>query len=160
MTDGCGHYAINLPAGSYNLYIQGGGQPASWYGGTSKATATDVAGHHHHDQDIALGKALLQGTVTVLASGDPVAGATVSAWDATTGAWTGAGVTAGDGTYAISLPAGSYNLYIQGGGQPASWYGGTSKATATDVPVTSTTDLGHRAGQGPAPGHGDRARQR
>ena len=71
--------------------------------------------------------------MTVLASGDPVSGATVSAWDATSGAWTGASVTAGDGTYAISLPAGSYNLYIQGGGQPASWYGGSSKATATDV---------------------------
>ena len=91
------------------------------------------------DLDIALGKALLQGTVSVLASGDPVAGATVSAWDATTGAWKGASVTDGCGHYAINLPAGSYNLYIQGGGQPASWYGGTSKATATDVAVTSTT---------------------
>ena len=49
-------------------------------------------------------------------------------------------MTAGDGTYSINLPAGSYNLYIQGGGQPASWYGGTSKATATDVDVTTTTD--------------------
>ena len=89
-------------------------------------------------QDIALGKALLHGTVTVLATGSLVSGATVSAWDATTGAWTGADLT-GYGTYAISLPAGSYNLYIQGGGQPASWYGGSSKATATDVVVDSTT---------------------
>ena len=47
----------------------------------------------------------------------------------------------GTGVYSINLPAGSYNLYIQGGGQPASWYGGSSKATATDVDVTSTTDL-------------------
>ena len=39
----------------------------------------------------------------------------------------------------IRLPAGSYKLYVQGGGQPASWYGGTSKASATDVPVTADT---------------------
>ena len=140
-TDGSGAYSISLPAGSYNLYIQGGGQPASWYGGSSKATATDVAVTSTTTQDIALGKALLQGTVSVLATGTPVSGATVSAWDATTGTWTGASVTNGSGQYSISLPAGSYNLYIQGGGQPASWYGGSSKATATDVAVTSTTDL-------------------
>ena len=75
----------------------------------------------------------------MLASGDPVAGATVCAWDATSGAWKGAWVTDGSGHYSINLPAGSYNLYIQGGGQPASWYGGTSKATATDVDVLTTT---------------------
>ena len=138
-TNGSGDYSINLPAGSYNLYIQGGGQPASWFGGTSKATATDIVVTTTTTQDIALGKAILNGTVSLLATTDPVSGATVSAWDATTGFWTGAAATNGSGDYSINLPAGSYNLYIQGGGQPASWFGGTSKATATDIVVTTTT---------------------
>ena len=151
VTAGDGTYAINLPAGSYNLYIQGGGQPASWYGGTSKATATDVDVTTTTTLDIALGKALLQGTVTVLASGDPVAGATVSPRGMPPAAPGRAPVYRRvTGTYAINLPAGSYNLYIQGGGQPASWYGGTSKATATDVDVTTTTTLDIALGP-PAP---------
>ena len=46
-----------------------------------------------------------------------VSGATVSAWDATTGAWTGADLTFWlTAPMLISLPAGSYNLYIQIGG--------------------------------------------
>ena len=67
-------------------------------------TDTHVTGDITVSASFALDTSLLQGTVTVLASGDPVAGATVSAWDATSGAWTGAGVTNGSGSTRSACP--------------------------------------------------------
>ena len=66
--------------------------------------------------------------MTVLATGLPVSGANVSAWNAGSGAWVAAGVTNGSGLYSITLPAGSYKLYVQPASGTAVWFGGTSKA--------------------------------
>ena len=130
---------ITLPAGSYKLYVQPASGPAVWFGGTSKATATTVVVAGNTTQDIALGNPALSGAVTVLATGLPVSGATVSAWNAGSGAWVAAGVTNGSGLYTITLPAGSYKLYVQPASGPAVWFGGTSKATATTVVVAGNT---------------------
>ena len=64
-------------------------------------------GDAQHDPGHRAGQGTLSGIVTLTADGSPVAGATVSAWDATSGVWTGAAVTDGSGAYAILLPAGS-----------------------------------------------------
>ncbi len=76
----------------------------------------------------------LSGTVSTT-SAAPISGATVSAWNATTGAWTNAGVTDASGLYSFTLPQGSYKLYIEpvSGPYAAQWFGGTSLATATPV---------------------------
>ena len=132
--------AVNASSGALPLLAKGTCTIAA-----DQAGDTDWNAGAQVTQNIAVTNPALSGTVTVRITGDPVTGATVSAWDATTGAWIGAGTTDGAGFYFINLPAGSYNLYIQGGGQPASWFGGTSKATATDVPVTATTTRTSRA---------------
>jgi hypothetical protein len=59
----------------------------------------------------------------------------VSAWNATTGAWSGASVTDANGLYSIMLYNGPYKLLVESGTStyPAQWFGGSSQATATPV---------------------------
>ena len=121
-------------------YVQPTSGPAVWFGGTSKATATTVVVAGNTTQDIAIGSPALSGTVTVLATGLPVAGATVSAWNASSGLLRRleASPTAA-ALYTLTLPAGSYKLLVQPTSGPPVWFGGTSMATATTVVVAGNT---------------------
>ena len=70
----------------------------------------------------------LQGTVTHAVTGAPVAGATVTA---TSSSVTVPGVTASDGSYALTLPEGTYDVTV------SAW--GFSPASATGVGVTGSS---------------------
>ena len=85
---------------------------------------------------LAGGTHTISGTVT--AGGDPVDGAIVYVFKAADSAYVGNAVTAADGTYTISLPDGTYKLWIQTntGGYPDQAYGpdGTfANATPVDT---------------------------
>ena len=136
--DATGAYAINLPAGSYKLLIQTNtaGYPDTWYGGTSFANATTVVVAGAETVNITVsGSTSVSGTVNKSGGAGPLVGAYVTAYDATTAAWTNYDETDATGAYAINLPAGSYKLLIQTNtaGYPDTWYGGTSFANATTV---------------------------
>ncbi len=115
------------------------GTPAAGTGGTYPITITAANGvlpnaSQGFTLTITTPSFTLSGTVSNT-SAAPISGATVSAWNATTGAWTNAGVTDSSGLYSFTLPEGTYKLYIQpaSGPYPARWFGGTSFATATSV---------------------------
>ena len=137
-----GSYTISLPDGTYKLWIQTntGGYPDQAYGpdGTfANATPVDTSGGNQTaDVVLAGGTHTISGTVT--AGGDPVAGAIVYVFKAADSSYVGNAVTAADGSYTISLPDGTYKLWIQTntGGYPDQAYGpdGTfANATPVDT---------------------------
>ena len=90
---------------------------------------------------------------TVTAGGDPVSGAIVYVFKASDSSYAGNAVTAGDGTYTISLPDGSYKLWIQTNtpGYPDQAYGGDGTyehATPVDT-NRGQPDRGRRPGRDP-----------
>ena len=74
-------------------------------------------------------------------AGGPLAGTFVYVFNAATSAYVGAATMGPGAAYTISVPAGSYKLYTQTNnpGFPDQWFGGTSFATATSIPVSATT---------------------
>ena len=145
VTAGDGSYSLDLPAGSYKLWIQTNvsGYPDQAYGPDGSfetATPVDLTSGNA-TADVVLVAAptshTLSGTVT---AAGPVAGAVVYVFDAGTAAYAGNAVTAGDGSYSLDLPAGSYKLWIQTNvsGYPDQAYGPDgSFETATPVDLTS-----------------------
>ena len=78
---------------------------------------------------------------TVTAGGSGVSGAIVYAFDAASSAYVGNTTTAAGGSYSLSLPGGSYKLWIQTNtqGYPDQAYGGDGTfANATVVDLTTT----------------------
>ena len=158
-------YAISLPAGrAYNLYIQGGGQPSSWYGGTSYASATlIVAGQPTPRRTDEPEQAhLLHGTITVLATGSYADRrlANFSAWDTATGAWIGA-----DLTHALTAPmpspcppAATSSLSSPRRRQSATLVWRHQQRQRHPRGGGQHRHPGHRPGQGPAPQQPHRAR--
>jgi hypothetical protein len=75
--------------------------------------------------------------------GNPLDGTAVYAFDGTTYTYLGAATmgTGGTGTYTISLPAGSYKLYVQPNtaGYADQWLGGSDYGSATVVTVSAAT---------------------
>ena len=68
----------------------------------------------------------------------PLVGSYVTAYDATTSAWAGNGVSDNAGAYSLTLPAGTYKLLVQPNtaGYPNVWYGAAGATFATATPVT------------------------
>ena len=89
--------------------------------------------------DVALagGAHAIGGTVT--AGGDPVSGAIVYVFKASDASYAGNAVTAGDGSYTISPPPGTYKLWIQTNvsGYPDQAYG--PDGTFENATVVDTT---------------------
>jgi hypothetical protein len=77
----------------------------------------------------------LSGTIT--AGGTPLV-ATVSVFDSTTFAWAGNATSAADGTFSLSVPPGTYKLYLQPTtpGYVDQWYGGDGVYWSSATPVT------------------------
>ena len=146
VTGAGGTYSIDLPAGTYKLFVQPdeSGYADQWVGGSDHATAS-VADLSTTDQtvDVPLigppATHTLSGTVTANAVGLP--GASVHVFDAGTYTWIGYAVTGAGGTYSIDLPAGTYKLFVQPdeSGYADQWVGGSDHATAS-VADLSTTD--------------------
>ena len=114
-----GTYGVELPDGSYKLWIQTntGGYPDQAYGpdGTfENATVIDTTGADAA-ADVVLAAAPTSHTIsgTVTAGGSPVEGAIVYVFRTADSGYAGNAVTAADGTYGVSLPDDSYKLWIQ-----------------------------------------------
>lgn len=72
----------------------------------------------------------------------PLNGTAVYAFDGTTYTYDGAAAMGSGGTYTITLPAGSYKLFVQPNtpGYADQWVGGGSDyASATVIPVSAAT---------------------
>jgi hypothetical protein len=137
-----GTYTINLPAGSYKLYIQPNtpGYADQWLGGSSYASATVIPVSATTSQDITLVGTTLSGVVRG-SGGTPLNGTSVYAFDGTSYVYDGAATMGSGGTYTINLPAGSYKLYVQPNtsGYADQWLGGSTYASAAVIPVSGTT---------------------
>ena len=84
--------------------------------------------------------ATISGTVTAAAT--PVEGAIVYVFDAGTAAYAGNAFTGATGAYSVSLPSGTYNLWVQTNtaGYPDQAYGGDGTfANATDIDLTTAS---------------------
>jgi FtsP/CotA-like multicopper oxidase with cupredoxin domain len=138
-----GAYSLTLPAGTYKLFVQANtaGYSNAWYGGASFGSATLV--------DLTTANATvnisLSGTHTVSGSvtgsgGIALAGAFVHAYNATTAAWVNVATVGAGGAYSLTLPPGTYKLFVQANtpGYSNAWYGGTTFASATLVDLTTT----------------------
>ena len=142
-----GTYGLSLPDGSYKLWIQTNtlGYPDQAYGpdGTFETATPVIVAGSPQTVDMALTAAvvtsLVEGTVT--AGPDPANGAIVYVFKTSDSSYVGNAVTASDGTYGLSLPDGSYKLWIQTNtlGYPDQAYGpdGTFE-TATPVIVAGS----------------------
>ena len=139
-----GAYSIDLPAGTYKLFIQPdeAGYADQWVGGTDHATADVVnLSSGNATKNVALvgppSSHTLSGTVT--AGGPGLSGASVHVFDAGTYTWIGYVVTSAGGAYSIDLPAGTYKLFIQPDepGYADQWVGGADHATASVVDLSS-----------------------
>jgi 5-hydroxyisourate hydrolase-like protein (transthyretin family) len=154
--DGQGHYTLQgLASGSFRLAVTPFDQvhATSFYHGRVTLAGADpvavTAGQTRTGIDEALPSGgAIAGSVTDAASGRPVAGASVTVYDAT-GGERADGSTAADGTYHLGgLAAGSYRVRVEGptsylaDSYTSRWYGGLTLASATSVSVT----LAHTAG--------------
>ena len=143
-----GAYTIDLPSGTYKLFVQPDepGYPDQWVGGSDHATAdvVDLTGGST-TKDVTLAGPPVATTLsgTVSAGGTGLPGATVHVFDAATYTWVGYTVTTTGGAYTIDLPSGTYKLFVQPDepGYPDQWVGGSDHATADVVDLTggSTT---------------------
>ena len=143
-----GTYTINLPAGTYKLFVGTNntpGYPDQWLGGTDYASATVVTVGGATTRNITLvGTTLFALSGVVLASDGttPLSGTSVYAFDGTTYLYDGAAAMGTGGTYTINLPAGTYKLFVGTNntpGYPDQWLGGTDYASATVVTVGGAT---------------------
>ena len=142
-----GTYTLNLSTGAYKLYIQPNktGYNPQWLGGggTQQANASTLnLSPPTATQNIAL-LGSLSGVLTLSgggSSGQKLVGATVSVYNALTGAAVaGASATSTTGgNYTVTLAPGSYKLYIttNKGGYANQWFGGASLGAATTINVT------------------------
>jgi hypothetical protein len=134
-----GTFSLSVPPGTYKLYLQPTtpGYPNQWYGGGGVywSTATPVTVSGATSVPISLALSTLSGTIT--AGGTPVV-ATVSVFDSTTFAWAGNATSAADGTFSLSVPPGTYKLYLQPitPGYVDQWFGGGGVYWSTATPVT------------------------
>jgi hypothetical protein len=142
--DGSGNYSITLPPGSYKLYLAPvtSGYAFQWYGGADWTGATTVTVSGSTTQDIALVPPpvnTLSGSFT--AGGAPQTGGTVYVFSASAYNYIGAASVDGSGNYSITLPPGSYKLYLAPvtSGYAFQWYGGADWTGATTVTVSGST---------------------
>ena len=134
----------------------------AWSDGVLTASRTDLAvtGDVTVSASFAIDGPALSGAVTVLATGLPVSGATVSAWNAGSGAWVAAGVTNGSGLY-THHPAGRQLQAVRPAGQrPGRLVRGREQGDRHDRRGGRQHHPGHRARQPGPLGRGDRARDR
>ena len=144
-SNGSGVYSISLPQGSYKLYIQpdeaGYSRPvARWHRLQQRDHGRGQRQHHRGPQPHADTRRAITLSGTVSTSGGPLAGATVHVFtDGTAYSWLGATTSTAGGAYSITLPPGSYKLYIQpnNGGYPDQWHGGPDYAGATTVTLNA-----------------------
>jgi hypothetical protein len=147
-TDAGGNYQINLPAGTYKLWVNPSGlYPRQWFGGTDGTSFTAalsivVVG-------IKAANPTLLGAISGVVkdgSGIPVSQASVQAYQAGTGAscctFVNSGATDAGGNFQINLPAGTYKVWINPPtGYPQQWYGGLDYNTATAIAVVDKASL-------------------
>jgi kumamolisin len=145
MTDALGSYSINLPSGTYKLFVSPPSPYAGfWYGGNDFGPATAVAVTSNVTLNFSLNP-LLSGTVRN-ASGAVVPNTWIYVYQGGTGAtcctYVGSGTTDASGTYNINLAPGTYKLFVS----PPSpysgfWYGGNDFGPATAISLTSNITL-------------------
>ncbi len=122
-TDAEGHYSIEVPPGTYSVTVS-----STKYVSQSK-TAT-VTSNTTTTLDFALTPAngTISGTVTDSSTGDPIAGATVTA--------NGVSVSTGtDGTYSIEVPPGTYDVTGSADGYEDSSKTGVTVVAGETTPV-------------------------
>ncbi len=118
LTAAGGTYSLNLPQGSYKLWIETNepGYPDQSHGpdGTF-ANATVINLSANRTANVALAAAAVNHTLsgTVTAGGTGLPGARIYVFDATTAAYVANTLTAAGGTYSLNLPQGSYKLWIE-----------------------------------------------
>lgn len=150
VTDGSGHYDLDVTAGDYKLvFIDSTGRHASeWYDGVSiadLADATTVTAPATTDVDLTPGTGAVAGTVTDAPSGQPLGGAWVLAIGSRGPA--GGAVAGPDGSYVIGgLPPGGYRAaFIDATGVRLHEYWNDHHDIATsdtiDVAAGSTTSV-------------------
>ena len=162
VTDAGGAYAINLPAGM----PQAAGpdqhrrlSPTRGYGGSTFAARHDLVVDGAETVNIIDDRATSIYSVTVSKAGGagPLVGSYVTAYEASTAAWTNYGVTDAGGAYAINLPAGSYKRWSRPTPPAIPTRGTAARASPPRRPSWSTgprpstsrsptrhVDLGHR----------------
>ena len=147
-----GTYTLNLSTGSYKLYVQPNkaGYNPQWVGGggnqQANATTLNLTPPSATQNITLLGS--LSGVLTLsggASSGQKLVGATVSVYNAIGGtAVAGGSVTSTTGgNYTVTLPPGSYKLYIttNKAGYVNQWVGGANIGAATIITVTATSTL-------------------
>lgn len=142
-----GSYQIPaLAPGDYKIQFfpqSSSGYLPQWYKNqpdqASAATVTVVAGLTSGGISVILQKGgSVSGTVTDSATGAPIAGVMVVAFDAS-GSFFQSASTDATGAYTLVGMNGSYKLNFWGGDYLQGWYGGDSRQTATSLTVAAQT---------------------
>ena len=148
-----GSYTLYVPDGTYRVGFatwQGRWPPIYYDGASSVEAATDivVAGADVPNINAAFLSVIpesgpaITGTVTVLGTGAPAAGITVSAWRETVVGWVlvKSKETRPDGTYALYVPEGTYRVGFKHNlnrYRPVFYDGAATLGAASDVIVTT-----------------------
>ena len=143
LTNGAGHYAFTLPAGSYKLWIQAPGYPDQWHGAATYEGASTITLGPSKTVDVNVSATFtLDGTLRGTA-GAILANAPVHAFTASGGTYLTSVLTNGSGHYAFTLPAGSYKLWIQAPGYPDQWHGAATYEGASTITLgpSKTVDV-------------------
>jgi hypothetical protein len=138
ITDGQGDYGFlpdDLPDGTYRIRFS---ESTWWDGAADWSTATPVTVSADSpttiDVDLTPATGSIGGTVTD--GSEPVAGATVEAFNATVGGKVATTTTGGDGTYALTVPVASYVVRVSAAGYARTFNGGAAlESSATPIPV-------------------------
>ena len=137
-----GTYSVEVSAGSYRIQAMSDGLSQFYGGGTDLWQATTVTVNAPGDPagsglDIALPPTVpLSGTVT--RAGQPVSGASITVYTSM-GMWQAGTSTDVDGSYSVSVPAGSYRIQVNHDGV-SRYYGGPDYMQATVVTVSGPGD--------------------
>ncbi len=149
-TEADGSYRLTVPAGTYKVFCREvPGWLNQYYDGVAsddQATpVTAIGGQETTGIDFILEPAAtISGHVYREDGTTPLAGVGVSAIDTTTDEWIGGPLSSGDGSYSISVPAGSYRVWAQREGWVGEYY--DDAHTYEDAAVITVVAPGETSG--------------